>query len=504
MKTLLIAFALMGCASAAEKPNILFILVDDMPWFGTPVEQKAGYSPSKMAFRRMPNVETIAQRGMTFSNAYAAAGMCAPSRCSIQTGMSPARHRFSGNGNFGDSCPAKVTYTPKKKDAKRLLLTPSPLGTLNPKFPTIAKVLKKQGYATGHFGKWHVYGGGPEACGYDASDGETSNNEGKSPDPKDPKRIFSTTRHALSFIERSHKAKRPFFVQVSHYANHNQPQSLPKTLAKCKADPAFKKLDSKTIARSAMAADLDTGIGMLLKKLEALGIREKTYIVFTSDNGYDVYNDKRILRGAKWWLWECGVRVPFMVEGPGIKAGSRCGMNIIGYDLLPTFYAMVGGDVGTLQDIDGKNLLPLFRKQRNTAVFADRPLFFHYPHLRNSTPSSAIIQGEYKLYIFYEIPDQPYLFDLTKDLGEETNLAPKMPERANEMRKALSSYFTSVKAYLPKPNPNADTSLAPFDPDKEMPPASKTRIKKKKDKKKGGRKKRDKKKRESGRGAGVG
>ena len=102
---ILITFALVCGALSSEKPNIVLILIDDMPWWGTTVEQQAGNPQSKSIYRVTPNIELIAKRGMTFSNAYAAAGMCAPSRTSIQTGLSPARHLFSGNGNFGESCP---------------------------------------------------------------------------------------------------------------------------------------------------------------------------------------------------------------------------------------------------------------------------------------------------------------------------------------------------------------------------------------------------------------
>jgi len=479
--------ALLLCAflsintKANDKPNIVLILIDDMPWWGTTVEQQAGNPQSKSKYRVTPHIEKIAERGMTFSNAYAAAGMCAPSRTSIQTGLSPARHLFSGNSNFGESCPSEVTYTVKEKNKGALLIEPSPLGSLNPKFLTIGEALQQRGYATGHFGKWHVYGKGPEANGYDESDGETSNHEGGkegSTDPKDPKRIFSTTRNSIKFIEKNHKAKKPFYVQVSHYVEHNQQQYLSETYKDFEKLPNIQSIKDKThlkeaVTHGAAVKDLDDSIGTILNKLDELGIRDNTYVIFTSDNGKGLNNGKEtILRGEKWWLWEGGVRVPFMIEGPGIKAGSRSSLNIINYDFLPTFFEMAGGNPQELSKLDGRSIMPIL-KQENTEKFKTRALFFHYPHLRNTTPHSAIIKGDYKLYTFYEIPDKPYLYKLSDDLGEETNLSSQMPEKTEQMKKELEQYFSRVGAYLPKPNPDADQNRERFDPDVVVPTASK-------------------------------
>lgn len=477
------AFLMLFGVNASEKPNIVLILIDDMPWWGTTIEQQAGNPQSKSIYRVTPNIERIAQRGMTFSNAYAAAGMCAPSRTSIQTGLSPARHLFSGNSNFGESCPPNVTYKIKGKNQGALLIEPSPLGSLNPKFLTIGEALKEKGYATGHFGKWHVYGKGPEANGYDESDGETSNAEGNSKDPKDPKLIFSTTRNSIKFIEKNHKAKKPFYVQVSHYVEHNQQQFLSDTFKEFQKLPVIKAINDtahrkEATTHGAAVKDLDTSIGTILNKLDELGIRENTYVIFTSDNGKGLNNGKNtILRGEKWWLWEGGIRVPFMIEGPGINPGSRSSLNIVNYDFLPTFYEMAGGNPQDLSQLDGKSIMPILKDEK-VEPFKNRALFFHYPHLRNTTPHSAIIKGDYKLYTFYEIPEQPYLYKLTQDLGEETNLTPQMPEKAQELKKELEEYFARVGAYLPKPNPDADPNQERFNPDKVVPSAAKLNGKK--------------------------
>ncbi|MEM1157900.1 MAG: sulfatase [Verrucomicrobiota bacterium] len=476
---------------ASVKPNIVFILVDDMPWWGTSVEQMEGEPRSTSQFRVTPNIERIAARGMTFSNAYAAAGMCAPSRCSIQTGLSPARHHFSGNSNFGDAAPQEVFYEAKRKDRDRMLIEPSPIGTLRDEFLTIGEALQSAGYATAHLGKWHVYGGGPERHGYNVSDGETSNTEGSPKkseiDPADPKRIFSMTEKALGFIQEQADAGKPFYVQVSHYAEHSKQMSLPESLEFMLNREAVASIEStgaqkEASTHGAAVLDMDTAIGMILDRLDALGIRDETYVFIMSDNGKNLYNGTdSILRGDKWWLWEAGIRVPFMVEGPGVPAGSRSGENVVGYDLLPTFVDIAGGNTASPEaQFDGRSLIPLLKNQP-AKEWSERSIYFHYPHMRNSTPHSVIIKGEYKLYMFYEIPEQPQLFRLSQDLGEEVNLASSMPEKAQSMQAELASYLDRVGAFLPKQNPDADPELVPFDPESSMPPLSR-RLAKTKDK----------------------
>ena len=198
------AFGLLALSANAVQPNFIFILADDMPWYGTAVQMKEGFKSSAGQTRRTPVIDQLARDGMTFSRAFAPAGMCAPSRCSIQTGMSAARTRFSGNGNF-DTKTREVIYGGRRSKGK-LVLEPQPIGSLDLKQDTIAEYLKPLGYASAHIGKWHIYGGGPGKHGYDVHDGPTTNNEGNSKDPKDPKLIFSITRKAIRFMEVQAKA----------------------------------------------------------------------------------------------------------------------------------------------------------------------------------------------------------------------------------------------------------------------------------------------------------
>lgn len=467
-----------GPLNAADKPNIVFILIDDMPWFGTPVRMDADMPESAMAFRKMPNVEQLAAQGMTFRNARSSAGMCAPSRCSILTGMMTAHHLFSGNGGFGNKTDGNVKYMSRRMDATLPLLQPEPQGNI--RFPSVGNVLKASGYSTAHFGKWHVYGGGPEKHGFDESDGETDNSTfrpkedpatgNKSATDEDPKFIFSITKRSVDFIERQAKAGKPFYVQLSHYATHAKYQARRVTLEKTEKNPVFAKIEDKrersnAVLGAAMAEDLDTSIGMVMAKLAELGIAENTYVIFTSDNGYHSWNESYDpLRGAKWWLWENGLRVPMIVRGPGITAGSRSAVNVVGYDFLPTFADIAGATMHMAKEVDGVSFKPVLLGQSVPESYVNRAIYFHYPHYRVSPPCSAIVSGDIKLLHFYEWPNDSFLYNLTSDLGERSNLAKAQPEVAARMQQDMMTRLKAVGGYFPKPNPNANPNAKRYDP----------------------------------------
>ena len=466
-------------AVAPSKPNIVLFLIDDMPWYGTDVRMDPDLPASAMAFRNMPNVQKLAQQGMTFRQAYSGAGMCAPSRCCIQTGMTAAHHLYSGNGGFGPATDGTVEYKTLKRDAKRPLLCPEPQGNI--RFPSIGDVLKTAGYTTAHIGKWHLFGGGPAEHGYDVSDGETDNKTFRPTDPetgkttnvsKDPKMMFSITDRSIHFMESAVQAHKPFYLQVSHYATHGVYQCRPETLEKVKKDPVFQKakdlnpkelLDAQVCA--AMCEDLDDAIGQVLKKMEDLGIADNTYVIFVSDNGYKSWNEGYDpLRGAKWWLWQGGIRVPMIVRGPSVPAGSLCKVNVVNYDFLPTFADLAGATAQLSKEVDGVSFKALLFGQPVTDSYVNRPLFFHYPHYRESAPSSAIIMGPWKLQHFYEWPDMEFIYNLNDDMKEQNNLFSAQPERASLMAKQLMDEIKAVGGYFPKPNPNADPNGKRYDP----------------------------------------
>ncbi|MGE0760138.1 MAG: sulfatase [Pirellulaceae bacterium] len=464
-------------AFAQTKPNIVFILVDDMPWYGTSVRMDAENPGSAMAYIEMPNVEKLAKQGMTFRNARAAAGMCAPSRCSIQTGMMTARHLYSGNGGFGAKTDGTVEYLSRGKDATMPLLCPEPQGNI--RHTSLGVVLKKSGYATAHFGKWHLYGGGPEKHGYDESDGDTTNSSFRPIDPEtgektkvseDPKLMFSITKRSVGFIERQAKAGKPFFVQLSHYANHGQFQARKATLEKYEKDLVFQKITSSrersnAQLSAAMTEDLDTSIGQVLAKLDELGIADNTYVIFTSDNGHRDWNEgQEPLRSGKWWVWDGGLRVPLIVRGPGVPKGSRSAVNTVGYDFMPTFADFAGATSHLSKDVDGVSLKPVLLGQPVAESLVNRAIYFHYPHYRVSPPSSAIIEGNRKLLHFYEWPNDDFYYDLKADLGEQSNIATANPELSRSLRQKMMDHLKAVGGYFPKPNPKADSTMKKYDP----------------------------------------
>jgi arylsulfatase A-like enzyme len=456
---------LCGCAgqtvAADGRPNIVLILIDDMPWYGTPVPMDDQIPGSCMAFRRMPNLEKLASQGMRFRNAYSAAPICGPSRCCIQTGMTTARSGFSLTGGAGPWPEPDPGVVWEKKAAVKFnrLIVPQSVKDIQPQWTTIAEALKPLGYTSAHFGKWHDWGGGPGEHGYDVHDGPTDNKDGNKRIENDPKRIFSLTERATKFMADQVQANRPFYLQLSHYAQHAGAEYLPKTLAGYENDGRIAKAPDKKEREhaaqwAAMDEDLDASLGTLLAKIEALGIAGNTYIFFTSDNGYRHWNEGLDpLRGAKWWLWESGVRVPLFVRGPSIPASVRCDTNVVGYDFLPTFLDLAGGDPAALKNIDGTSLKPLLLGKEATETLKNRALYFHYPHYRTSAPHSAMIRGEWKVLHFYDTPDEQLLFRLSTDLAEKNSLAGAEPERWTQMHKELMDYLAGVGARMPKPNP---------------------------------------------------
>ena len=323
--------------------------------------------------------------------------------------------------------------------------------------------------------------GDPE--GYLTHDGDTNNNPGntvgqvrRQPDNlTDPKLMFSVTKRSMDFIDRQANAKRPFYLQISHYAMHEGRECLPATRAKYVKHPSvqayYRRVGKKAdnIGRKqdpaiwlGMAEDLDHCIGDVLAKLKSAGIADNTYVVVMSDNGYRHKELKlhpqltQPMHARKWWVWQGGIRVPMIVRGPGIKAGSTFEGNVVNYDLLPTFVDWAGGQPKKLKNIDGVSLAGYLRGRNPDEAFLKRHLYFHYPHNRTSMPHSAIVSGTDKVIHFYGHDDIPMLFDLAKDEGETTNLAAKQPKRHQALFNEMMRYLKQVGARMPKVNPNLD------------------------------------------------
>ncbi|MCH7226203.1 sulfatase-like hydrolase/transferase [Haloferula sp. A504] len=466
------------CEAPPQRPNIILLYIDDWAWNGTPVAMDDGMPNSRMPVLRMPNVAKLAGQGMKFRNAYGSP-QCSPGRACVQTGQSTPRNGFSVFMNSKGQ-----DYYDKKSFPGYPLVPCISDMSLDADALTIPKALKPLGYTCAHLGKWHLRSD-PGAAGYSVHDGDTSNTPGNTltgegkrrlpADLSDPKLMFSLTRKAIAFMNEQVEAGTPFYLQISHYAMHEGRECLPATRAKYVDHPAVQEYYRKTgttaetVNRKSdpavwlgMGEDLDGRIGAVLDEVAKLGIEDETYVVLVSDNGYRhsfLPGLTQPLHGAKWWVWDGGIRVPMIVRGPGIRPGSVFDGNVINYDFLPTFVDWAGGDPEALEEIDGRSLAGYMKGATPAPEFLGRPLYFHYPHYRSSRPHSALIAGQYKVMHFYDHPEIPMLFDLSRDPGEVENIAREDPDRHAELHGEMMSYFRNVEARLPKANPDYDPEL---------------------------------------------
>ena len=440
-----------GAAAVSEgdsHPNFVFILVDDMGWTGLSIPMNEEVPESRSDFYQTPRIDELARQGMRFSHAYSPSSMCTPSRASLLTGKSPALLRMT--------TPGPANGQPKD----RKLIPPRHVDALPDGEFTLAEVLRRQDYATAHFGKWHLAGGGPGRHGFDQHDGDTGNDgPGLYEDPN-PKDIFGITNRTIAFMEQHCAAGRPFYVQLSHYAVHGPSKALEGTRTACAERPSGSR--HRNVDYAAMTRDLDTGVGMVLDSIDRLGITENTYVVFMSDNGAAApprrSTENQPLSGGKATFWEGGIRVPLIVRGPGVEPNSLCHQNVVGYDLFPTFCELADVPSAPRSSVEGTSLVPLLLESTDGSVFRrdGEELVFHFPHYAkgpNQTPQSAILASNLKLIRFHET-NEALLFDLAQDIGEQYDLTAQMPNKAAALAERLDAYFTQVDAQLPSPNPD--------------------------------------------------
>lgn len=473
--TIALLFLWLCQSSAAERPNIVLFYIDDWAWNGTPVAMDDDIANSRMPVLQMPNVERLAREGMKFRNAYGSP-QCSPGRACIQTGQSSPRNGYTVFMNDK----GQEVFDAKSFSGFPVVACVSDM-TLDPETETIPEVLAPLGYVSAHIGKWHLRGD-PGEEGYLVHDGDTSNTPGNTvtgqgkvrlpDDLTDPKLMFSITEKAIGFLEEQVAAGRPFYLQVSHYAMHEGRECLPATREKYTRHPAvqahYEKIGetAETVKRKddpatwlGMGEDLDGRIGAVLDRIRELGIEDSTYVVVVSDNGYRhsfLPGLTQPLHAHKWWVWDGGIRVPMIVRGPGVEAGSTFEGNVVNYDFLPTFVEWAGGDPSQLKDVDGVSLAPYLAGEKPDEVFLTRNLYFHYPHYRSTMPHSAMVSGSRKVIHFYERPDIPMLFDLSEDIGEVHNIASKRSEEHRRLFGEMMHYLEQVGARIPKPNPDYD------------------------------------------------
>jgi arylsulfatase A-like enzyme len=456
--------ALRAAAPAvSEKPNIVLIFADDLGW------KDVGYQGSD--FIETPNIDQLAEQGMVFTNGYAAAGNCAPSRACLLSGTYTPRHEVYAVGST-DRGPAAE---------QRLVPIPNKSGLAQDNI-TVADALKAAGYVTGIFGKWHLDGkdgAQPAEQGFDFVYQSAHGSSGN--DAANPKQIYSLTQGVCEFMEKN--KSRPFFVYLSHYAIHGPLQARPSTLERFRAKPPGAQHRDPLYA--ACTYDLDDGVGVLLKKLADLGLEENTLVVFTSDNGGTQNSSQEPLRGNKGCYYEGGIREPFIARWPAaIKPGSRCDVPVINVDLYPTFLAAAGASAPVGKTLDGESLLPLFKGiggLKRSAIFWHFPGYLNKPVIRGreldirtgfrTRPVSVIRKGDWKLHLFHEEwqldGGRPKLsenhavelYNLKDDIGERNDLANTNIAKRDELLDDLLAWQKSIGARTPsRRNPNYDSA----------------------------------------------
>ena len=421
-----------------RKPNIVLILADDLGW-----HQLGSYGST---YYESPNIDRLASRGMRFTEAYAASPICSPTRASIMTGQYPTRLHITD-------------YIPGN-DLSEKLKTPDWAKSLPLDTTTIPESLKKAGYVSGHFGKWHLnvdknYSpgrpGDPQSHGFD--DVLTTHKPGAGRESKyenDAHHVREITERSLQFIEANRD--KPFFCYITHNSIH-RPQIEKKELIDkyaAKPDADLEEYGHDNPVQAAMLETLDKSVGEVMQKLEDLELLDNTLVIFFSDNGHLGPKDEFPLRGSKSDLYEGGIRTPLIASWPGvIEPGSVSNEIVISNDFFPTFNELVGISEN-YPDIDGESILPVLKQ---TGKLQREAVYFHYPHYHHQgiAPAGAIREGKYKLIEWFEQSKTGEdgaleLFDLESDLGERHNLAADMPDLANRMFEKLKKWRKEVGA----------------------------------------------------------
>jgi arylsulfatase A-like enzyme len=465
-----------------KKPNILFILIDDMGW-----RDLTCYGSD---FYETPNIDRLKSEGMLFTDAYASCPVCSPTRASILSGKYPANvgvtnwinHRNPASGHRGRLIDAPyVDHLPLEEKC-------------------LAGALRENGYSTWHAGKWHIGGEDyyPEKHGFDINIGGGYNGSPARsgyfspwediPTLKDadvPEGIYLTdylTDRAVDLI-RNQSEEKPFFLNMWYYSVHVPIQAKEEKIRKYEEKakrmgldkqkaleegerfPVEKKQDKRVIRRliqsdpvyAAMIESLDENVGKLLDVLEEKGIAKDTAVFFTSDNGGLSTAEgsptcNLPLAEGKGWMYEGGTREPLLVRWPGrVRENSQCIEPVTSPDYYPTILEIAGLPLLPEQHEDGVSILPLLEE---TGTPDREDIFWHYPHYGNQggTPGSSIRSGNWKLIEFYE-DGRLELYNLREDIGEKNNLAETKPDLAEELRKRLKSWRQRMNALYPRDNP---------------------------------------------------
>jgi arylsulfatase A len=444
-------FALAAGGVDTLHPNFIVIMGEAQGWASSSVQMDDTVPASKSPLAQTPGLEKLAAGGMRFANFYAASPRCTPTRAAFFTGRSPAalHMTFVGEGKGGGE--SSFSDTGSK-------LIPAPATQEMPEAEvTIAELLKREGYATAHFGKWHVGRTSPAKHGFDENDGANNNDGPDHVENPNPKQAFGITEQGMDFMERQTRAGKPFYLQISHYAGRGGTDARPETYAAVR-QRAKSDRDQRLVGSAAVVEDMDATIGMLLAKLDALGIADRTYFIYTSDHGAQGRNANGPLANGKGTVWEGGIRVPLIVRGPGIKAGTCTHTQASTVDLFPTIAVLAHAQAPLPKSREGGNLGPVLTSTPGATVTRAREEFVvHFPHYDKDAqgPASTLILGHEKLIHPYET-GVPMLFDLSHDIGEQHDLAKDRAKETSELDRRLSEYLNAMDARMPAPNPKFD------------------------------------------------
>lgn len=437
-------------AESVSRPNLVFILADDLGWTDLACQGSKFYET--------PNIDRLAREGMRFTDGYTCGPNCQPTRAALMSGQYGPRTGIYTVGS-----------TDRFDTGKRPLIpVPNVLQLALDKI-TVAEALKKHGYTTGHFGKWHLGNNkfGPDHQGFDESLVSMGKhfNFSTIPPVTVPEGTYLAdylTDRAIAFLEKN--KDRPFFVQLNHFAVHSPHQAKKDLIARFQNKPGVNGHKDPTYA--AMIASVDESVGRVLKKLEDLKLDRKTLVIFSSDNGgvggyieaavnaREGITNNAPLRGGKGMLYEGGIRVPWIFRWPGqIQAATLCAEPILSVDFYPTLLDLAGGTPDPGYPLDGVSLTSLlFGKKTKLDRSA---IFWHFPGYLGSgkdvwrtTPAGAMRMGDWKLQEFFE-DNRLELYNLREDIGEKNNRIKDFPDRAQEMHTRLKSWREEVKAPMP-------------------------------------------------------
>jgi arylsulfatase A len=471
-------------ANDADRPNIVLILVDDLGW--------ADLGVSGSTLYETPNVNRLAAEGVYFSDAYAANPVCAPTRASIQTGKYPSRLKITNHSGIRGAMGSQYKLSPPMVEGSM------PLDDI-----TLAEALQEAGYTTAHIGKWHLQSHGekgrahfPEANGFDVniaghnagqpgsfyfpykSDEHAWSNVPDLDDGKEGDYLTDIlTDKAIDFIT-THRDG-PFYLNLWYYTVHTpiEPRKdkvekyrqkvkatgLDKTMGDAVPEhDSFTRAHQDNAAYAAMVESMDENVGRIVDTLKELNIENDTIVIFLSDNGGlstgprpHSPTSNRPLRAGKGWVYEGGLRVPLIVRYPGtVRAGITSAEPVVSTDIYPTILDLAGLPQKPRQHLDGQSLKPLLS---GSASSLDRDaLYFHYPHYHPSNtmgPAGAVRARDYKLVEVFETGDVA-LYDLSKDIGEQHNLAGEMPELAAKLKQMLHAWREETGSLMPTINPD--------------------------------------------------